>query len=63
MSSLRREVKLQMVKAILKLENNVDEAAYNIQARFKIADKEWLSKVFPKLEVNETINSTSPSMI
>lgn len=30
MSSLRREIKPQMVKAILKLENNVDEAAYNI---------------------------------
>lgn len=33
--------------------------AYNIKARFKIADKEWLSKVFPKLEVNQTLEIES----
>lgn len=58
-SSLSCEVSPPMIKARLELGNNGDEAAYNIQARFKIADKEWLSEVFPKLEVNQTLEIES----
>lgn len=54
-SSLSCEVTPPMIKVILKLKNNGDETAYNIQARFKIKDKQWLSKVFPKLEVNKKL--------
>jgi len=58
-SSLSCEVTPPIVKTRLELKNNGDEAAYNIQARFKIADKEWLSKVFPKLEVNQRLEIES----
>ena len=54
-SSLSCEVTPSEVIARLLLENNGNEAAYNIKVRFKIADKEWLSEVFPKLDVNQKL--------
>lgn len=54
-TSLTCEVTPPMLKAKLLLKNEGDTAAYNIQARFHTKDKQWLSKVFPKLEADQEL--------
>jgi len=44
-----------MLKATLLLRNDGQAAGYNIQARFLTTGKQWLSKVFPKLEANQEL--------
>jgi len=58
-SVLSCEVTPPSVKTILTVENKGNEAAYNLQARFTISEKEWLSKVFPKLEASQKIEIES----
>lgn len=54
-SSLTCEVTLPVLKAKLYLRNDGAAAAYNIQVRFHTTDKQWLSKVFPKLEADQEL--------
>ena len=53
------EVTPPEIKTTLIVENKGDETAYNLQARFKISEKEWLSKIYPKLEANKKIEIES----
>jgi hypothetical protein len=53
------EVTPPSVKTTLTIENKGNEAAFNLQARFKISEKEWLSKIYPKLEANQKIEIES----
>lgn len=58
-SVLTCEVTPPTVITTLTVENKGNEAAYNLQARFTISEKEWLSKIFPRLEVNQKIEIES----
>ena len=54
-SSLTCEVTPPMLKAKLLLRNDGEAAAHNIQAGFHTTDKQWISKVFPKLEADQEL--------
>lgn len=54
-SSLSCEVATQNLKAWLLLENGGEEAAYDIQVSFETQNKQWISEIFPKLDVDQTI--------
>ena len=54
-SSLTCEVTPPVLKAKLLLRNDGEAAAYNIQAKFHTADKQWFSEVFPKLEADQEL--------
>lgn len=59
-SSLSSEVTPSGVKVVLDLKNNGGEDAFNIQAKFMLAGKHFLSQVIPKLEVNQSIKIACP---
>lgn len=54
-SSLTAEVTPTVLRAKLLIKNDGEAAAYNVQARFHTDEKQWLSKVYPRLDMGQEL--------